>query len=411
MKKEKYRTIEEELAFKKELNILRNDFYYQLADSKPVYTVDFMYKPLETLSGDAYSARRIDEHKTFYLLVDGMGKGVSAAFTAVIMATFVNHLVDKMIEYDSFSLDILVQESMSYIQPILADEEVLAIDYICFDSYFKELSYAKFGMPCLLMQDKKGNIIKKRSNNPPMTKWQKNYKINTIKVENIEKYLFFSDGIIENSVKNSQTIYANYIEDDFKNSFTREEFKEKFFDRIEYLEDDISLIFLNNLDISKENLIEKKVFKSTLESVKLANKWYKKLWEEKINADKGTTSKANLVFAELFMNAHEHGNLGIDSAEKYYYLQENIYFDKLKELEQIYKKKIFVFVYRLKYRFSWYIVTQIKDEGEGFDTMKLSGIFRNSQKFNGRGVYISRKNSMGIYYNTKGNCVFFLHKI
>ena len=51
------------------------------------------------------------------------------------------------------------------------------------------------------------------------------------------------------------------------------------------------------------------------------------------------------------------------------------------------------------------------DEGEGFDTQILSQIFRNSKKFNGRGVLVSRKNSMGIYYNSKGNCVLFLNKI
>ena len=65
---EAYTSFQSELAFKKELNILRNDFYYQLIDSKSTSLVDFMYKPLDILSGDAYSARRIDQHKTFYLL-------------------------------------------------------------------------------------------------------------------------------------------------------------------------------------------------------------------------------------------------------------------------------------------------------------------------------------------------------
>ena len=402
--------MQEELAFKKELNILRNDFYYQLADSKPTYLVDFMYRPLEMLSGDAYSARRIDEHKTFYLLVDGMGKGLSAAFTAVTMTTFVNHLIDQMVKYDSFSLDIVVQESMKYIQPILVEEEVLAIDYVCFDSYFKELSYAKFAMPNILLQDKDGTVIRKKSNNPPMNKWQKSYNIDRIDVTNIEKYLFFSDGVVENFIKDANQTYAVFVEEDFKNSFTREEFKEKFFGRIEELEDDITLIFINKLDIEDDNMIEKRTFDSTMESVDLANEWYEQLWTQKIKADPSTINKANLVFTELFMNAYEHGNLGIDTREKHRYLEKGVYYEKLEELEKLHDKKIFVSVYRLKHQDSTYIVTKIGDEGEGFDTMKLSSIFRNSVKFNGRGVYVSRKNSMGIYYNSSGNCVMFLHK-
>ena len=58
-----------------------------------------------------------------------------------------------------------------------------------------------------------------------------------------------------------------------------------------------------------------------------------------------------------------------------------------------------------------YIVTQISDEGDGFDTQMLSEIFRNSAAFNGRGVFVSRKNSLGIYYNAKGNSVLFLNKV
>jgi 5-methylthioribose kinase len=121
--------------------------------------------------------------------------------------------------------------------------------------------------------------------------------------------------------------------------------------------------------------------------------------------------KAGVVFTELYMNAYEHGNLGIDSQTKHKYLEEDIYFEKLAELQKECFKKISVEVYRLKEMESEYIITKICDEGEGFDTQILSQIFRNSQKFNGRGVFVSRKNSMGIYYNSKGNCVLFLSKI
>jgi len=409
--KEAYSAYQAELALKKELNILRNDFYYQLIDSKTTSLVDFMYKPLDMLSGDAYSARRINEHKTFYLLVDGMGKGISAAFTAVIMTTFINHLLDKMIEDESFSLDILIQESMRYIQPILLDEEALAIDYICFDSYFEELEYAKFAMPPFLLQDKNDTIVKVKSNNTPLSKWQKSYKIDRMDVKNIDKYLFYSDGIVENMTKQQETTYAAFIQEDFRNSFTREEFKEKFFERIEAQEDDLTLIFINSLNLQTDTLLQSRSFESTLEAVDMANEWYELLWEEKTEASIKTAYKAGVVFSELFMNAYEHGNLGLDTATKHRYLEQDIYFEELKKLEKGCTKKITVSVFELKELESRYIVTKIADEGEGFNTLKLSEIFRNSVKFNGRGVFVSRQNSMGIYYNTKGNCVLFLHKI
>ena len=409
-KNEAYSSYQSELAFKKELNILRNDFYYQLIDSKATSLVDFIYKPLDVLSGDAYSARRINEHKTFYLLVDGMGKGLSASFTAVIMTTFINHLLDKMVKHNSFSLDALIQESMAYIQPILLDEEALAIDYICFDSYFKELKYAKFAMPPFLLQDKNDNIIKIKSNNTPMSKWQSSYTIDRKDVKNIDKYLFYSDGVVENQTNTQGLTYTAFIEEDFKFSFSREEFKEKFFAKITEQEDDLTLIFINSLDLREETLLEKKFFSTTLDAVEEANIWYEELWKN-LQVDSKIAYRAGLVFSELFMNAYEHGNLGLDSRTKHRYLEEDIYFESLQKLEQESQKKISVQIFKLKELSSEYIVTKIADEGDGFDTQILSEIFRNSLKFNGRGVFVSRKNSMGIYYNPKGNCVIFLHKI
>jgi len=410
-KNEAYASYQADLAFEKELNILRNDFYYQMIDSeKTTALVDFMYKPLDTLSGDAYSARRIDENRTFYLLVDGMGKGVSASFTAIIMTSFINHLIDKMIKYESFSLDILIRESMDFIQPILLDDEVLAIDYICFDSYFSLLEYAKFAMPPFLLHDKDDNIIKLKSNNTPLSKWQPTYKINSYNIHNIEKFLFYSDGIVENSTIYNDKPYAAYIEEDFKYSFTREEFKNRFYAAIKEQEDDLSLIFINSLDIREETQIGDKIFKTTLDDVEYATIWYEEIWKS-FHDDMKEIYKAGVVFTELFMNAYEHGNLGISATLKHKYLEEDIYFQKLVELQDSCEKKIFVSVYKLKEFENEYVITKICDEGEGFDTQMLSRIFRNSKKFNGRGVFVSRKNSMGIYYNSQGNCVLFLNKI
>ena len=396
-----YSAYQEELAFKKELNILRNDFYYKMIDSKDISLVDFLYHPLDTLSGDAYTARAIDGHRTFYLLVDGMGKGLSASLTAMSITTFVNHLIDKMIENDSFSIDILIRESMDFMKPILLDEEALSIDYILFDSYFSQLEYAKFSMPPFLLEDSNNNIIKIKSNNPPMSKWNQTYKIDRFSVEDIHKFFFYSDGIIENSTTDG-SLYNNYIEDDFMNSFTREEMSENLFSKIAIQEDDLTFIFINKLELNEDTLVCEKVFETKLDVIDEANEWYENISDNNYSI---------IAFHELFMNAYEHGNLGIGSDIKHKLLADDIYFDKLLEYEKQCDKSITVKIYKVYNLSSEYMVTQITDEGEGFDTNLLSTIFRNSKQFNGRGVFVSRKNSMGIYYNSKGNSVLFINKI
>ena len=111
------------------------------------------------------------------------------------------------------------------------------------------------------------------------------------------------------------------------------------------------------------------------------------------------------------MNAYEHGNLGINSRTKHKLIDDDIYFETLQEKEKECTKKIDVKVSKLDYNSSSYVITQITDEGEGFDTQILSEIFRNAKTFNGRGVFLSRSNSLGIYYNSKGTSVLYLHKI
>ncbi len=298
---------------------------------------------------------------------------------------------------------------MDYIKPILLDEESIAIESIPLDGTYDMLSYAKFAMPVTLMQDRNGNIIRLKSNNPPLSKWQPSFVVEEYNISKIEKFLFYSDGIVENTTKDDTEVYADYIEEDFKQSFTREDLKQKFFGKVDEVEDDLTLIFINRLPLEK-NLVMLQEFNSTLEDVDKASEWYSQLWNT-FTEDIKTSYEASVVFTELYMNAYEHGNLGINSATKHQLLESDVYFETLKDKEKECKKLIKVQVHKIIYESITYIITQISDEGEGFDTQILSEIFRNGAKFNGRGVFISRKNSLGIYYNSKGNSVLYLNKI
>jgi CheY-like chemotaxis protein len=407
--KEEYNSYQEDLGFKKELNILRNDFYYQMLDNNDISLLDFLYQPLDVMSGDAYSARRINKDTTFYLVIDGMGKGLSASLTAMIMTSFVNHVIDSMIRTDDYDFALLIDETTKYIRPILLDEEALAIDYIEINNEENQLYYAKFAMPVLLMENEDKEIIRIKSNNPPLSKWQNTFNINSYDITNIKKFLIYSDGIVENETIYDNKPYADFIEDDFLNSFTRENLKRSFFAKVDNQEDDITLIYIHKLNFSDKEL-SSKTFNSTLADVEKANQWYVELWKS-ITNNIEISSKAETVFTELFMNAHEHGNLGINSKTKHFLINQDTYFDTLLEKESTCTKKITVKISKIKHRSAHYIITQITDEGEGFDTQILSEIFRNSATFNGRGVFISRKNSLGIYYNNKGTSVLYLNKV
>jgi CheY-like chemotaxis protein len=404
--KEEYNSYQEDLAFSKELNILQNDFYYQMIDMKYTSFIDFMYKPLDVLSGDAYSARKIDNNRTFYLLVDGMGKGLSASLSAMLITSFINHIINVAKE---FNLKELIESSLEYIRPILLEEESLSIDYIVIDYCTDQMQYAKFAMPSTLTQTSDNKIIKIKSNNPPLSKYLKDFNISSFDISNIIKFLFYSDGMVENDTKFKNRLYSEFIENDFLTSFSKEDLREKFLWKIDTQEDDITFIFLHRLNLHN-TIIASKSFLNTLDEIENANGWYADIWEN-MCSDINLIYRAGVVFSELFMNAYEHGNFGITSEAKHQLLENNTYFRTLETKESECNKKIKVTINKIEYENNSYIITSITDEGNGFDTKILREIFRNLKRFNGRGVFVSRRSSLGIYYNTKGNSVLYLHKI
>jgi len=409
-KKEKYNSYQEDLAFSKELNILRNDFYYQMLDNQYFALIDFFYKPLDVLSGDAYSARKINKDKVFYFIVDGMGKGLSASLSSMLMTSYINHIIDKMSSSNSFDFRNLLEASLEYIKPILLDEEALAVDFIVINHKELTMEYAKFAMPPSLTQTIDNEIIKIKSNNPPMCKYTRDFLISTADISKTIKFLFYSDGVVENSIRYDNKLYMDFIEEDFLSSFTKDEFREKLLWKIDTQEDDMTFIFINQLTLNSRIGHIKKIFDSSLDAVEEANDWYSNIWNN-FTSNYKLAYNANVVFTELFMNAYEHGSLGIDSETKHRLLEEDNYFTTLEELQNKCDKQITVTINTIEYNSRKYISTLIKDEGEGFDTQILSTIFRDKKNFNGRGVYISRQSSLGIYYNQNGTAVLFLHRL
>lgn len=400
-----YMAYQEELAFAKELNILRNDYYYQMLNIDHTVLIDFFYKPLDTLSGDAYSTRRVDAARTFCLIVDGMGKGLSASLSAILLTSYVNHLIDTM----EFDLRTLVERAIEYMRPILLDEEAISAEFILLDCSEGHLTYAKFSMPPSLVQTQEGEVHKIRSNNPPLSKYTRDFELSTFNAKTATKFMFYSDGIIENTLKDQDRVYARQIENDFMHSLTKEEMKQKFLEAIDTQEDDVTFIFIHKLETLLIP-IEQRSFPTRLDTLEQAGEWYAQLWRS-FTSDEALIGSAEVVFSELFMNAYEHGNLGLDTKQKQQLLEEDTYFEALKSLEVGCSRSITVTVHQIVYQHIHYVLTVIADEGDGFDTNILSHIFRHSYSYNGRGVFVSRRSSLGIYYNAQGNTVLFLHKL
>ncbi|WP_297482867.1 response regulator [Sulfurimonas sp.] len=247
LQKEKllYGEYQENLTYEKETKIIKNDVVEERFLN---FDCEVFFQPRDTLSGDSYSIRKVDEERYFAFIVDGMGKGISASVTAMMCCAYTNHIVNEiMLTKELFSLSLLIQRVIKFLAPNLLEYEVVSASFLLFDGEKNELEYAMFSMPAMLYVSKEDKSVHKlKSNNPPLSACTNSVNSNKILLSNIDKFLFFSDGVNENMLKESKDTYAKFLNNDFFESANLKEFEAKRVNRIEEQEDDVTYIYLKN---------------------------------------------------------------------------------------------------------------------------------------------------------------------
>ncbi|WP_434656868.1 response regulator [Sulfurimonas sp. NW9] len=237
----KYSNYQEGITFAKEKIITKNDLEEDNRLLK--LTCKAVYKPKDTLSGDSYIIRKLNENEYFIFLVDGMGKGISASVTAMLCSSFVNYSVDLLKEEKKlFSLETLLNSLVKFIRPNLLKYEVLCAHFLHFKH--NTLSYAIFSMPPVLYMLDTQEVFKLKSNNTPLASYTKKFTVDTLDIQKLKKMILYSDGLNENTVHNSQESYNAYIAEDFMQANSVEEFENLYQKKIEIQEDDITYILL-----------------------------------------------------------------------------------------------------------------------------------------------------------------------
>jgi len=240
-----YSSYQENLTYEKEHIIIKNDFLKgeNIAD----FRYELFFQPRDILSGDSYSLRKISHNRSLCFIVDGMGKGISASVTAMMSCAYLNHIVDMQ---RAKSLKEMIQELVTFIGKNLLEDEVVSISFLLFDDAKKVLEYAMFSMPAILyMQKDDENVLKIKSNNPPLASYTTTINVSQIPLQHITKLLCFSDGLNENRLKNSDGTYGDLLCNDFKESNTIESLEIKREQNIATQEDDVTYIFFNKEEL------------------------------------------------------------------------------------------------------------------------------------------------------------------
>ncbi|MDR0453243.1 MAG: response regulator [Deferribacteraceae bacterium] len=409
--RERYHSSQQETALMKELHAIRNDCYMRAIDvvkkdeTEQRWLVDLAYHGLDIMSGDSYSIRLLDNNHVFITVLDAMGKGLGASVTSMMSTTFINHQIEKFSHVKSLNLRELIQEFLSYIQKILLKDEILCATFALFDFDAEVMQYCMFSMPKILMQDNDGNVISVSSNNLPIIRYNKEFQINEVSIQNIFKLVISSDGFMEAS--DNKSVYYEYTAQDIKNSALLPVLREKFLARYPVLEDDFTVLFIRRCT---QTPLWEKSFKisSTLEELDNAEKIFDQILNNVEKISKTNRNKLNIAFTEALMNAFEHGNLGLTLMEKHFSINSGSYDDLIKEREKIHcNKKINIFVAFIADIPSM-IRIRIIDEGSGIPPKIEPIAERDPLLLCGRGMEIMKQYVDNIYYNLKGNEVIMV---
>ncbi|MBF0556359.1 MAG: response regulator [Nitrospirae bacterium] len=413
--REKYHSTQQELAFMKELKIIRNDLNHIKLETnagKTIWHAEICYVPLDILSGDSYSIREITDGKVLFFISDAMGKGLSASVTSILTTSFINHLIDEAIARRDFNFEKFLKSYTSFIKKELLAEEIICAAFAYIDFHDELLEAAIFSMPPILALKSNGQLLKINSNNLPIMKYLDNIVVDSFNMSGFGKILIYSDGLNESPLATpeaGQGLYQDFIDEDFTRSSFKDGLYRSFIEQAATPDDDVTFILIQRLDTNWHTLWEFTAPGRLSDIDSMAADLHDKLVH--MGLDKGFIAHFISSLTELMVNAYEHGILDIGSAEKQSMTSKGTYDDYLLKREKHVNKDIFVSLGKYTKDGKDFLIATVKDDGSGFNASKISGINIDEHMFTGRGIKIAKTLSDCLLYNRQGNEAMLIKEI
>jgi len=413
---QRYHSIQQTMAFKKQMLILKDEVSNVIAGN---FSVETYFKPLDILSGDIYGSINIKDGRYLFYIIDAMGKGLSASVTALQSSSFINHSLEMSILKNDFDLNKTIASFLHYIRDRLMEEEALCVAFVLLDTNNNTLSIANYGMPPVYLVNDNGDIDVNRPNNLPIMRCIADRNTSVHSLDNIDKIIIMSDGLIESST-NTGGLYIDHLHEHLNEAITKKHMLSLVNKCINSNEDDITFFFLKKMALGSADVSHISI-QTSLDHILETSQQVCALMEQD-NVNKSDRDTIEYALSEILMNALEHGNLGIGFKEKQELIANGNYDDYLNNNTQPdsenFNKKI-----TIKYHSSQHlpngkrvISISINDEGRGFAPANLFKYHSfdgnlchvDNTSYNGRGIFITDSLVDGLYYNEKGNCAYII---
>ena len=406
--REKYHEHQQELAFRKELSLLENDFYCRSLGGTGggEWIAQAQYFPRDIMCGDSYSLRRIPGGGQLIYLADAMGKGLGASLTTSLGVYTFNLAVDALTDETPFSFRAFVTGYLALMGRRLLEDEVFSLSLVWLPPGEAVLEIAAFGMPPILVAAPGEPVRKVRCNNPPLSPYLAAFQTTVHTLGRATSALLYTDGLNEAPTLDGG-LYRDHLEADFQGSPSLAMFWRAFQTRVPAAEDDVTFLLLRRVD-AVPVWTERLEVPGRLEGVEEACEAIEGSLEARAALLPGPRAEMMMAVREALLNAYEHGALEIPGALKRRRLEEGTYFDLLMEREQSCDRLITVELSVQSEGGNDLLKVEVKDPGPGFTPPRLAFQEPDSLLLHGRGLLMVKKYTDFFYFNETGNAITLL---
>lgn len=404
--REKYHEFQQELAFRKELSILENDYLCRAFPrvqnaARGEWIAQVVYQPHDIMCGDSYSLRRLPEGM-LVLIADAMGKGLAASLTTTLCAHTFNNLADVVVDGAPFQFEDFVRHFTGLMRKRLLEDEVLPITLAWLPIGLPVLATAAFGMPPILVGTP-GAVRKLRCNNPPLSPYHDDFRTTVYDLGDAQSILLYTDGLNE-AVTADGSLYRDHLDQDFAVCAGRDQLWAAFQARVGTPDDDVAAVWLSRVDGAPLWQSSLEVL-CRLELVEQACQELEGDLVEYTTLAAGPRGEFAMAIREAMLNAYEHGSLEIDFSAKCRMLEDGRYYQHLQEREPSVDRRIRVDLAVQALAGHHLLKVTIQDEGPGFIPPAFLFNDADSMLLCGRGLKMVKKYTDAFYLNEKGNAI------
>jgi len=408
--RDRYHSRQQEMAFRKEQHITRNDLLRQAfaGNVGELWGVDIRCRPQDIMCGDSYTTHSLPDGRLLLSLADAMGAGLSASITSMLVTSHVNYLVDNLLRDENISLELLMRHLGSYLKSILLDDEMLCLGLAIIDLKSEIAHAILFGLPPILAKCADGTVQKINSGNPPFSIYSEETVATHINLHDKISVTIASDGLGETGIKSGGS-FRDVMEDELGKTPTVSTFLQRFENLATDERDDLLILHLQRLTpLSNLWCWSETVTEPTLRQTSyMAERCLNEL-KGQLPLQKEAIDEIELILTESLTNAFEHGCLRLNRGAKDSLILAEEY-DTLLESKSVNNESISLTASISSTTMYQLLTLLIEDTGAGFDWSNIRN--PDNPVFSGRGLRLVSRYADGIYFHPPGNRIVILKTV